>query len=93
MASLGPMPGEEAEEKTPPPGGPETLVGPEQREQDKAANDQEQQNRNFTAQIRSLHSDLDNLARQYPEIGKAANQCKEILTDAMVKKMSTQQSG
>jgi hypothetical protein len=88
--AFSPMPGEAAEQK---PAGPETLVGPEQQEQSKAENDQEKQNRNFTAAIRSLHGDLDNLARQYPEIAKAAKQCKELLTDAMVKKMSTQQGG
>ena len=87
-ANFGPVPGEAAEQTPPPSATPDTLVGQEDKQ---ASNDQEQQNKNFANAIRTLHTDLDNLARQYPEVAKAAKQCKELLTDSMVKKMSSQQ--
>lgn len=41
-----------------------------------------------TAQVRSLHIDLDNLAMQYPDMAQACNTAKQALTDAMVAHMA-----
>ena len=70
------------------PAGPETLVG--QSEQQAQPTDAESQNRAFAMLVRSIHNDLDNLARQYPEMQPAAKEAKRALTDGMVKKMSQQ---
>jgi len=42
--------------------------------------------------IRSIHTSLDDLARQYPEMQEATSKAKKELTDAMVKRASQQQS-
>jgi hypothetical protein len=41
--------------------------------------------------VRSIHTDLDNLARQYPEMGESASKAKKALTEGMVKRMQSQQ--
>jgi hypothetical protein len=77
------------------PAGPADLVGQDQSSSQSKQPDQEQQNRNFTSNVRNLHKSLDDTARQYPDMADACGKCKKLLTDAMVKRMASQsrQSG
>lgn len=71
------------------PSGPEGLVGQQEQKQ---PTDGESQNRAFAMLIRSIHTSLDDLARQYPEMQESAGKAKKALTDGMVQKMSKGQS-
>lgn len=69
--------------------GPADLVGQDQAASQPQQN-QEQQNRNFTSNVRNAHKTLDDLARQYPDMAEACEKSKKLLTDAMVKRMASQ---
>lgn len=72
-----------------------SLVGPEDSAKGPTPSDQQEQNRNFTAGVKNLHKSLDDFARQYPDMAEACDKSKKLLTDAMVKRMSSgaRQSG
>lgn len=70
--------------------GPADLVGQDQPSSQPKQSDQEQQNRNFTSNVRNAHKTLDDLARQYPDMAEACDKSKKLLTDAMVKRMASQ---
>lgn len=46
--------------------------------------------RAFTSQIRDLHTKLDDVARQYPDMAENCRKAKEALTDGMVKHLGQQ---
>jgi hypothetical protein len=45
--------------------------------------------RNFTAGVRNLHKQLDDFARQYPDMSDSCDKAKNALTSGMVKHVSS----
>ena len=64
------------------------LVGPSEDQAQTAPSDQQQQNRNFTSGVKNLHKQLDDFARQYPDMSDSCDKAKNALTSGMVKHMS-----
>lgn len=54
--------------------------------------DREQQNRAFVSQVKQLHTQLDDISRQYPAFASYARKAQEALKDGMVKTLSEMQS-
>jgi hypothetical protein len=71
-----------------PPEQEQSLVGAEDQGQSKTS-DQQQQNRNFTSGVKSLHKQLDDFARQYPDMSDACDKAKSALTKGMVSHMAS----
>ena len=70
------------------------LVGPsEDQAQQKAPSDEQQQNRNFTSGVKNLHKQLDDFARQYPDMSESCDKAKSALTKGMVAHMSSSGRG
>lgn len=68
-----------------------SLVGPDEGapQTQTAPSDQQERNRNFTAGIKNLHKQLDDVARQYPDMSEFCDKAKKALTDGMVRHMSS----
>jgi hypothetical protein len=65
----------------------DSLVGPAEESQAKPS-DQQAQNRNFTSGVKNLHKQLDDFARQYPDMSESCDKAKSALTKGMVSHMS-----
>lgn len=66
-------------------GMPSAMTG-EQPKQERA--DSEQRNRAFVGQVKQLHSQLDDLARQYPAFASYARRAQEAMKDGMVRTLA-----
>jgi hypothetical protein len=65
------------------------MVGQEQAGQ---GADKEQQNRAFVGQVKQIHTQLDDISRQYPAFASFARKAQEQLKEGMVKTLSEMQS-
>src|ERR1700691_1065211 len=65
------------------------LVAPPEDQAQSAPSDQQQQNRNFTSGVKNLHKQLDDFARQYPDMSDSCDKAKSALTSGMVKHMAS----
>src|SRR6266404_813791 len=89
MASpaVGPPPSREGEQ-------PSDVTTQQMAGQDPASRgaDKEQQNRAFVSQVKQIHTQLDDISRQYPAFASFARKAQEQLKDGMIKKLSEMQS-
>lgn len=62
--------------------------------QDPAAQgaDKEQQNRAFVNQVKQIHTQLDDIARQYPAFASYGRKAQEQMKEGMVKTLAEMQS-
>ena len=72
---IAPLPGRDSESAS-------ALVGSPQPEE---SGDASVQNRAFMQQVRTLHEDLENLARQFPAMSSFAREAQDALKNGMVK--------
>jgi len=54
--------------------------------------DQEKQNRNFVNQVKQIHTQLDDISRQYPAFASFGRKAQEQLKEGMVKTLAEMQS-
>jgi hypothetical protein len=50
--------------------------------------DAEQRNRAFVGQVKQLHTQLDDIARQYPAFASYARKAQEAMKDGMVRTLA-----
>src|SRR5882672_3078162 len=89
MATAGVGPPPSRGDEAPPSATTQQMVGQDQSGQ---GADQEQQNRAFVNQVKQLHTQLDDISRQYPAFASFARKAQEQLKEGMVKTLSEMQS-
>jgi hypothetical protein len=85
--AIGPPPGRD--EALPSTATTATMVGEDPATQ---GADREQQSRAFVSQVKTMHTQLDDISRQYPAFASFARKAQEALKDGMVKTLSEMQS-
>lgn len=89
MATAGVGPPPSRGEETPSGATTQQMVGQDQAGQ---GADKEQQNRAFVNSVKQLHTQLDDISRQYPAFASFARKAQEQLKEGMVKTLSEMQS-
>jgi hypothetical protein len=100
MAGFSPMPSRGGGQSAPvdsPQGSPSSLVSPSAEEpQQSDGNSPEAKVDQFSKQVRTLHTTIDAMARQFPEFAKAAREAQDALMkgiSAVVSKQRSPQQG